>query len=136
MKAGVSGSGPFCCEPEEHGSIEADVFHDCVMACILDRIEAGPSLLRHSILAMSEDAEIGPEIVAGLGHLEADPRIVRQVTELSRATVTTVHGIEPEAFRLTLHCLIRRNYISGPSLPLDQQVRIVWRIPEPETPAP
>ncbi|QFQ99003.1 hypothetical protein F9278_25835 [Streptomyces phaeolivaceus] len=28
--------------------------------------------------------------------------------------------------------LIHRVYVGGPSLPLDEQVRIVWRIPEPE----
>ncbi|WP_411088420.1 DUF4365 domain-containing protein [Streptomyces sp. 061-3] len=123
-------------EPKEHGNIEADVLHDYVITRILDRIEAEPDLLHRSILAMREDAELEPEIVAELGPLEADPRIVRQVTKLSRATVATVNDIEPEAFRLAVHYLIRRIYISGPSLPLDEQVRIVWRIPEPETPTP
>jgi hypothetical protein len=41
--------------------------------------------------------------------------------------------IEPEAFRLAILYLIHCIYVGGPSLPLDEQVRIVWRIPEPES---
>ncbi|MFD9406075.1 DUF4365 domain-containing protein [Streptomyces sp. NPDC059989] len=116
-------------EPVEHANIAADVLHDYVIARILDRIEAEPDLLHRSIRAMREDDGLAPEILAELGPLEAEPRIVRQVTRLSRATVTSADDIEPEAFRLALHYLVRHIYISGPSLP--QQVRIVWRIPEP-----
>ncbi|UYB45109.1 hypothetical protein SLV14_004234 [Streptomyces sp. Je 1-4] len=75
-----------------------------------------------------------PDIVAELGSLETDPRVVRQVNRLSRATVETVDDIEPEAYRLAILYLIHRIYVGGPSLPLDEQVRIVWRIPEPTTP--
>lgn len=137
LGAGCEGC-PSCTgeEPKEHGSIDADVLNDYVMARILDRIEGEPGLLHRSILAMREDAELEPEIVAELGPLEADPRVVRQVSKLSRATVARAYDIEPEAFRLAVHYLIRHIYISGPSLPLNEQVRIVWRIPEPGTPAP
>ncbi|MEU6403776.1 DUF4365 domain-containing protein [Streptomyces sp. NPDC046985] len=118
-------------EPEEHGEIEADVIHDYVLARILDRIEAEPDLMTRSILAMREDAELEPQIVAELGPLETEPHIVRQVNKLSRAKVAGVDDIEPEALRLAVLYLIHRIYVGGPSLPLEEQVRIVWRIPEP-----
>ncbi len=108
------------------------MIHDYVLARVLDRIEAEPDLMERSVLAMREDGELAPEIVAELSPLETEPRIVRQVNKLSRATVTTVDDIEPEAFRLAVLYLIHRIYVGGPSLPLDEQVRIVWRIPEPE----
>lgn len=115
-------------DPEEHGRIEADVIHAYVLACVLDRIEAEPDLVQRSILAMREDTELEPDIVAELGFLETEPRIVRQVNRLSRATVD---DIEPEAYRLAILYLILRIYVGDPSLPLDEQVRILWRIPEP-----
>ncbi|MEV5376181.1 DUF4365 domain-containing protein [Streptomyces nondiastaticus] len=118
-------------EPEEHGRIEADVIHDYVLNRILDRIEAEPTLMRRSILAMREDGKLAPEVVAELGPLESEPHIVRQVNRLSRARVATVDDIDPEAFRLAILYLIHRIYVGGTSLPLDEQVRIVWRIPEP-----
>jgi hypothetical protein len=121
-------------EPKEHGRIEADVIHEYVLACIIDRIEAEPDLVQRSIHAMREETDLEPNIVAELGSLETDRRVVRQVNKLSRATVETVDDIEPEAFRLAILYLIDRIYVSGPSLPLDEQVRIVWRIPEPTTP--
>lgn len=118
------------CEEEhlEHGNIEAEVLHDYVIAHILDRIEVEPDLVQRSMLAIREDGELEPEIVAELGPLETDLRTVRQVKKLSRATVG---DIEPEALRLAVLYLIRRVYVGGPSLPLDEQIRIVWRIPEP-----
>ncbi|MGW8727370.1 DUF4365 domain-containing protein [Streptomyces sp. NPDC055808] len=119
-------------ESEEHGKIEADVIHDYVLTRILDRIESEPDLMTRSILAMRRDTELEPEIVAELGPLETDPRIVRQVNKLTRARVVGVDDIEPEALRLAVIYLIHRIYVGGPSLPLDEQVRIVWRIPEPE----
>ncbi|MFI1173820.1 DUF4365 domain-containing protein [Streptomyces melanogenes] len=119
-------------EPEEHGKIEADVIHDYVLTRILDRIEAEPDLIARSILAMRKDGELEPEIVAELGPLETEPHIVQQVNKLSRAKVTGMGDIEPEAFRLAVLYLIHRIYVGGPSLPLDEQVQIVWRIPEPD----
>ncbi|MFF4828700.1 hypothetical protein [Streptomyces sp. NPDC001312] len=55
------------------------------------------------------------------------------MNKLGRATVATIDDIEPEAFRLAVHYLIHRIYIGGPSLSLDEQIRIVWRIPEQES---
>lgn len=119
-------------EPEEHGEIAADVLHNYLLTRILDRIEAVPDLIERSILAMREESQLEPEIVAELGPLETEPYIVRQVNKLSRAKVAKVDDIEPEAFRLAILYLIHHIYIGGPSLPLDEQVRIVWRIPELE----
>jgi hypothetical protein len=124
------------CTGEEHADIAADVLHDYVLARILGRIEAEPDLMQRSILAMREDGELEPEIVAELGPLESDPRIVRWVNKLSRATVTTVDDIMPEAFRLAILYLIHRIYVGNPSLPLDEQIQIVWRISEPEPALP
>ncbi|MCZ4094979.1 hypothetical protein O3W51_01400, partial [Streptomyces sp. H39-C1] len=56
---------------------------------------------------------------------------VVQVNKLSRATVPTEDDIDPGAFRLAVLYLIHRIYVGGPSLPLEEQVRIVWRVPEP-----
>ncbi|MFD5714347.1 hypothetical protein ACFWHW_28930 [Streptomyces pharetrae] len=117
----------------EHANIEADVLHDYVIARIVDRVESEPDLLRCSIQAMREEAELDPEILSELGPLEADRSVVRQVNKLSRATVTKSTDIEPEAFRLAVLYFIHRINIGGPSLPLDEQVRIVWRVPEPES---
>ncbi|MER8042488.1 DUF4365 domain-containing protein [Streptomyces sp. NPDC094032] len=115
-------------EPVEHTNIPADTLHHYVIDRILTRIEVEPDLLDRSISAMREDGRLEPEIVAELGPLEADPRIVRQVARLSRSAV---NDLEPEALRLAVLYLIHRIYVGGPSLPLDEQVRIVWRIPEP-----
>lgn len=115
-------------EPVEHGNIAADVLHQYVIDCIVTRLEVEPDLLQRSISAMRENGKLEPEFVAELGPLEADPRTVRQVTKLSRSTM---EDLGPEAFRLAVLYLIHRIYIGGPSLPLDEQVRIVWRIPEP-----
>ncbi len=120
-------------EPEEHGNIAANVLHAYVLARIIDRIKAEPDLLQRSILALREDGELSAEIVAELGPLESEPRIVRQVNKLGRAMVATIDDIEPEAFRLAVHYLIHCIYIGGPSLSLDEQIRIVWRIPEQES---
>ncbi|MFD8913109.1 DUF4365 domain-containing protein [Streptomyces sp. NPDC059575] len=119
-------------EPVEHANIAVSVLHDYVIARIIDRIEAEPDLLRRSILAMREEAELQPDIIAELGPLETDPAVVRQVNGLSRATVATADDIEPAAFKLAVLYFAHRIYIGGPSLPLDKQVRIIWRIPEPE----
>ncbi|MFG2777781.1 DUF4365 domain-containing protein [Streptomyces prunicolor] len=118
-------------EPEEHANIEADLLHGYVLDRVLDRIEAEPDVVRRSILAMHEGGELEPEIVAELGPLEIDRRVVREVNRLSRATVKTVDDITPDAFRLAILYLIDRIYVGGPSLPLDEQIRIVWRIPVP-----
>ncbi|WP_053912970.1 DUF4365 domain-containing protein [Streptomyces sp. SCSIO 75703] len=120
-------------EPVEHGSIEADVLHDYVIARIVERVESEPDLLRRSIQAMREEAELDPEILSELGPLEVDSSAVRQVNKLSRATVTKSTDIQPEAFRLAVLYFIHCIYIGGPLLPLDEQVRIVWRVPEPES---
>ncbi|MFE3580001.1 DUF4365 domain-containing protein [Streptomyces vinaceus] len=120
-------------EPEEHGRIAADVIHTYILDRILDRIEAEPDLVQRSILAMREEADLEPAIVAELGSLETEPRVVRQVNRLNRKTVKTVEDIEPDAYRLAILYLIECVYVGGPSLPLDEQVRIVWRIPEPAT---
>ncbi|SPL94673.1 unnamed protein product [[Actinomadura] parvosata subsp. kistnae] len=106
------------------------MLHEYVLARVLDRIEAEPDLMQRSILAMREEGELDPDIVAELGPLESDPSIVSQVNKLSRATVTTMDDIEPKAFRLVILYLIHRIYVGGPSLPPDQQIRILWRIPE------
>ncbi|MFE1308533.1 hypothetical protein [Streptomyces sp. NPDC058755] len=45
-----------------------------------------------------------------------------------------MYDIEPAAFRLAVHYFIRHIHVGGPSLPLDEQVRIVWRVPEPTAP--
>lgn len=136
--AGISGCEgcPSCTgeETKKHADIAADILNEYVLARILDRIEAEPDLLQRSILAMREDREPTAEIVDELGPLESDPRVVRQVNKLSRATVATVYDIEPAAFRLTVRYFIRYIYVGGPSLPLDEQVRIVWRVPEPTAP--
>ncbi|MER5629557.1 DUF4365 domain-containing protein [Streptomyces nitrosporeus] len=118
-------------EPSEHGRIAADVIHTYVLERILDRIDTEPDLVQRSIRAMREETDLEPNIVAELGTLETEPRIVRQVHKLSRATVESVDDIEPEAYRLASLYLIQRIYVGGPSLPLDEQVRIIWRIPEP-----
>ncbi|MFE3118004.1 DUF4365 domain-containing protein [Streptomyces niveus] len=120
-------------EPKEHGRIEADVIHAYVLDRILDRIDAEPDLVQRSVHAMREETDLEPNIVAELGSLETDPRAVRQVNKLSRRTVETVDDIEPEAYRLAILYLIDCIYVGGPSLPLNEQVRIVWRIPEPTT---
>ncbi|MBD0709098.1 MULTISPECIES: DUF4365 domain-containing protein [unclassified Streptomyces] len=120
-------------EPEEHGRIEADVIHTYVLDRILDRIEAEPDLMQRSIQAMREELDLEPGLVAELGFLETEPRVVRQVNRLSRATTESVEDIEPEAYRLAVLYLIHTIYVGGPSLPLEEQVRIVWRIPESTT---
>jgi hypothetical protein len=114
-------------ELEEHGSIDAEVLEDYVIARIIERVEAEPDLLDRSISALRGDARLEAAFVAELGPLEADPRIVRQVIGLGR---TTVDDLDPDAFRLAILYLIDHIRVGGPSLPFDQQVRIVWRIPE------
>jgi Domain of unknown function (DUF4365) len=119
-------------KPVEHGNIGTDLLHNYVLICILNRIESEPDLIKRSILATHRAGELDPEIIAELGPLETDPRIVYEVNNLSRARVATMEDIEPETFRLAVLYLIERIYISGPSLPLDEQIRIIWRVPQGE----
>ncbi|MFD4407911.1 hypothetical protein ACFWPH_34680 [Nocardia sp. NPDC058499] len=120
------------CTGEEHADIEADLLHEYILARILDRIEVEPDLVHRSISAMRANCELEQTLVAELGPLESDPHIVRQVNKLGRARVARIDDIEPEAFRLAVIYLIDRIYIAGPSLPLEEQVRIVWRVPDPD----
>jgi hypothetical protein len=106
------------------------VLHEYVLTRILERIKAEPDLLRRSILARRADDEVPSKIIDEPGALESGPRLVRQLNDLDGATVATMAGIEPEPFRLVVTYLIRRVYVSGPSLPLHEQIRIVWRVPE------
>lgn len=117
------------CMGQEHANIEVSVADHYVLDRILDRIETEPDIVQRSIRAMREDSDLSPGLVAELGPLECEPRIVRQVNKLRRATVD---DIEPDALRLALIYLVRHVLIGGPSRPLDEQIRIVWRIPEPE----
>lgn len=117
-------------DPVEHANIGAELLHNYVLNCILNRIESEPDLIQRSIIATRKASELEPEIVAELGPLETNPKIVREVNGLSRAKVATMDDIEPETFRLAVLYLIERIYISGPSLPLNEQVRIIWRVPE------
>jgi hypothetical protein len=62
-----------------------------------------------------------------LTRLEAEPDLLQR----SVLSMREDDGLEPEALRLAVLYLIRQVYVGGPSLPLDEQVQIVWRIPEP-----
>ncbi|MFD4698277.1 hypothetical protein [Streptomyces niveus] len=96
----------------------------CVASCFLSvrQAEAEPDLLQRSILTLREDGELPAEMLAELGPLESEPRIVRQVNKLGGGTLATIDDIEPEAFRLATHYFIDRVHIGGPSLPLDEQI--------------
>jgi hypothetical protein len=112
---------------DEHGSIDADVADQYIIEQILDRLEVQPGLLEESIKEMHRSARIDVGMLDELGQLESDSKVVREVMSLSR---TNVQEISFEALRLALIYLVDRIYIGSPSLPIEQQINIVWRVPE------
>lgn len=114
-------------ESEEHGCVDADLADEYIIEQVLDRLEVEPGLLDASIEEMRRSSNIVPDMLDGLGELESDPKIVREARSIDRETI---HEVSFEAVRLLILYLIDRVLIGGPSLPLDQQIRIVWRIPE------
>lgn len=118
-------------EGSEHACAEAEVADDYVIEQILDRLEIEPELMARSIEALRNVADFDVNSLNELGALESDPAVVAEVTSLSRASVESASF---EALRLAIFYLIDRVSIGVPSLPLVEQIRIVWRVPESDAP--
>ena len=115
----------------EHACIDAEVADDYVIEQILDRLEVEPELMARSIEALRNAADFDASSLSELGALESDPAVVAEVKSLSRESAESASF---EALRLAIFYLIDRVYIGAPSLPLAEQIRIGWRVPEPDAP--
>lgn len=116
-------------DPEEHADIEAEFADKYVMEQILDRLEVESELLEKSISAFRNTRDIDREILKDLEIMESDPQIVGELVNLNR---DNQESVSYEAWRLAIIYLIDKVTIGAPYLPLDEQIKIVWRIPEQE----
>jgi hypothetical protein len=103
-----------------------------VIEQIFDRLEVEPELMACSIEALRHVADFDASSLSELRALESDPAVVAEVKSPSRESAESAPC---EALRLAIFYLIDRVYIGAPSLPLVEQIRIVWRVPESEAPS-
>lgn len=118
-------------EGSELACLDVEVADDYVAEQILDRLEVEPELMARSIEALRNAADFDAGSLSELGALESDLAVVAEVKSLSRESAERASF---EAWRLTIFYLIDRVCIGAPSLPVVEQTRIVWRVPEPEAP--
>ncbi|WP_083932649.1 DUF4365 domain-containing protein [Nocardiopsis halophila] len=116
-------------DPGEHADIEVEVADKYVMEQILDRLEVEPELLDKSISVFRNTRDIDREILKDLEVMESDPQIVEELINLSR---NSQESASYEAWRLAIIYLIDQVRIGAPYLPLEEQIKIVWRVPEQE----
>ncbi|MFC9154193.1 hypothetical protein ACFTT0_04300 [Streptomyces bauhiniae] len=114
----------------EHAEIEADVLHDYLSRAIVHRLAKEPSLLARSIQALRQTETVEPEVLASVQELESDAAVLR---EAITASPDTWDDLSYDSHRLVIHYLIEEVRVLGPSVPLDKQVTIIWRIQEPST---
>lgn len=112
---------------DEHACIEADVLEGYVLEQIVDRLEVEPDLMLRSVEALRTASDFDASLVDELGALEADPDVVKEATSLKR---TDADKTSPEALRLIIFYLIDCIIVGAPSLPVEEQVTIRWRVPE------
>jgi hypothetical protein len=112
---------------DEHGLIEADLLEGYVMEQIVDRLEVEPELMAHSVEELRTATDLDTTLLDELGTLESDPDVVNEAKSLSR---TNIDRASPEALRLTILYLIDYVLVGAPTLPIEEQVRIRWRVPE------
>nr|WP_134122670.1 DUF4365 domain-containing protein [Kribbella kalugense] len=115
--------------PVEHACIDAEFADEFVLEQILDRLELEPDLIVRSIAALRSAGDLDLEIVGELSVLEADIEVVEEAMALSRDTVDEVAD---DSLRLVFLYVLDRVMVGRPSLPLDEQLTIVWRVPELE----
>ncbi|WP_159029238.1 hypothetical protein [Streptomyces viridochromogenes] len=115
-------------EETEHAEIEADVLHDYLSRAIVRRLAKEPSLLARSINVLRETESVVPEVLANVQELESDAAVLR---EAITASPDTWDDLSYESHRLVIYYLVEQVRVLGPSVPLDEQVTIIWRVPEP-----
>ncbi|MGW6698751.1 hypothetical protein [Nocardia sp. NPDC055049] len=124
----IAGGAPegYC----EHGEIDADAADEYVCQQILDRLRSEPGILARSINALQNtpDHSDDPMLQEEVDLLEQRPDVMREVLSASDQTWT---GMTIEAQRLILIYLVEKILIGPPGQPIDAQVTIVWRIPQP-----
>lgn len=112
----------------DHAYIGADILEDYVLEQIVDRLEVENEIMARSIEALRATSGFDPGFLDELGTLESNPDVVRQATALTR---TNVAQVSPEGLRLAIFYLIDRILVGAPSLPVNEQVTIRWRVSEP-----
>jgi hypothetical protein len=112
----------------EHAEIEADVLHDYLSRAIVRRLAKEPSLLARSINVLRETESVEPEVLANVQELESDAAVLR---EAITASPDTWDDLSYDSHRLVIYYLVEEVRVLGPSVPLDEQVTIIWRVPEP-----
>ncbi|GAA4703038.1 hypothetical protein APR04_000460 [Promicromonospora umidemergens] len=112
----------------DHASIGADILEDYVLEQIVDRLEVENDIMARSIEAARAASGFDPNFLDELGTLESNPDIVSEAMALTR---TNLAQASSEALRLTILYLIDHILVGAPSLPVDEQVTIRWRVSEP-----
>ncbi|MEV1318754.1 DUF4365 domain-containing protein [Micromonospora arborensis] len=116
---------------KEHANIRAEVADDWVTRQILRRLDVEPDLLARSadVLHASPvpDLARAQEIL----ELEEDEDVAEEAMEASRECWWDMSF---EAQRLAVIYLIDRVVIGAPTLPLDEQIKIIWRVPLGDAP--
>ncbi|GAA2969865.1 hypothetical protein [Actinokineospora diospyrosa] len=113
--------------PDEHAHIDATYLDNHIAEMICARLSAEPNLLARSVAALK--AGPAPEDADELLELEADPTTLLQAMTMTEARWGSS---SPEAQWLIIRYLIDKVVIGAPSLPLEDQVTIHWRIPTPD----
>jgi hypothetical protein len=85
------------------------------------RLRAEPDVLTESIGLLRADPEADPETLAEVAALEADTAVPKE------ARSESWDEMSPAAQRLTYLYLVKDVVDGEPSLPIDQQFRIIWR---------
>jgi hypothetical protein len=109
----------------EPPKIRTEVQYNHVAARIVHRLGSEPEILSQSIDLLHADSNVDPEILTEVATLEANAAVLKE------ARSTSWNEMSPEAQRLTYHYLVKDVVIAEPSLPINQQFRIVWRYRRP-----
>lgn len=109
-----------------HANIRVEVLDRWVERQVLSRIEAEPDVLARSAEILHTSIPSDPTLVEELRDLESEEELLEEVSEVSRESWW---DMSPEAQRLAAIYLIERIVVGEPSLPLEQQIQITWRVP-------
>jgi hypothetical protein len=114
-------------DDQEHGhaNIPADELEAFVAERIAQRLDAEPGLIRRAQRALRDTPDLNPELLAAVAALEGDEHTLEAALAAS-GTLWPV--LAYDAKRLVIMYLIERVSVMQPWLPLEQQIRINWRL--------
>ncbi|MGW3786049.1 DUF4365 domain-containing protein [Micromonospora chokoriensis] len=110
---------------KEHANIRAEVADDWVTRKILRRLDTEPDLLVRSADALHASPVSDPALAQEILELEEDEDVVEEAMEACREYWWDMSF---ESKRLAVAYLIDRVVIGAPTLPLGEQIKIMWRV--------